>query len=207
MNAPLLLLYIASIFMLIITPGPVVAVVVETAARHGRKQAIYTSLGSNMASLCLIAVAALAIAGTLTINATLFTLISLAGCFYLAAIALHALWAGRLTMLDEVPAARCTDRGFLRGFMVGIANPKDIIFFMAFFPQFINVTRAFGSSMAVLSAVWVTMDLLILTTYVFLVRGAFMRRYRPAIGVASSTFLLIIAAVGFAYTLFAWVRL
>ncbi|MGL6018822.1 MAG: LysE family translocator, partial [Gibbsiella quercinecans] len=111
------------------------------------------------------------------------------------------------TMLDEAPASRRTDRGFLRGFMVGIANPKDIIFFMAFFPQFINVTRAFGSSMAVLSAVWVTIDLLILTAYVFLVRGAFMRRYRPAIGVASSVFLLIIAAVGFAYMLAAWIKL
>ncbi len=62
MNFTVLAAYIIAIVVLIGTPGPIVALVINAASRHGFKYALITVLGSNLASLVLLACAALVIA-------------------------------------------------------------------------------------------------------------------------------------------------
>lgn len=62
MNFTVLAAYIIAIVVLIGTPGPIVALVINVASRHGFKYALITVLGSNLASLVLLACAALVIA-------------------------------------------------------------------------------------------------------------------------------------------------
>ena len=62
MNIAVLLAYILAVVVLIGTPGPIVALVMNAASRHGFKYALITVLGSNLASLVLLACAALVIA-------------------------------------------------------------------------------------------------------------------------------------------------
>lgn len=54
--------------------------------------------------------------------------------------------------------------------MTGLSNPKDILFFVSFFPQFIAVTRDFTTSILTLCLVWVIFDFAILTLYILTVK-------------------------------------
>ncbi|RMP53568.1 Efflux protein, LysE family [Pseudomonas savastanoi pv. retacarpa] len=91
MDISLLLIYMFSVFMLIITPGPVVALVVNTSLACGPKRAMLTALGTNWASLVLVLVAALILTGTLSVSVSMLNWISLVGCFFIAYLSMQAL--------------------------------------------------------------------------------------------------------------------
>ncbi len=103
---------------------------------------------------------------------------------------------------DAQPVAPPQKRSaILTGFLVGIANPKDIIFFVAFFPQFIAVTPSIGASLTLLTALWVLADFAILLAYITLLSGTALQRARRAISVLSALLLLGVAVVGAGYAL------
>ncbi|CAM3098811.1 lysine transporter LysE [Pseudomonas floridensis] len=203
MDISLLLIYMFSVFMLIITPGPVVALIVNTSMVSGPRRAMLTALGTNWASLVLVLVAALILTGTLSISASMLNWISLVGCFFIAYLSLAALkHALRGTPEPEGVPLQTGKRhsGLVTGFLVGISNPKDIIFFVSFFPQFIHVTGSFKGSIAVLSALWIIIDLSILFAYIFLMRQKLAMRYKRKIELLSSITLLLIATGGIVYS-------
>ena len=207
MSFTVLLAYIIAIVLLIGTPGPIVALVINAASRHDFKYALITVLGTNLASLVLLASAALIISGVIALDAHNLQWISLVGCGFIGWMALSSLRAD-LTQQDEakqapqVPVKHRT--AFLNGFAMGIANPKDIIFFIAFFPQFITVTADFKLSLVVLTLVWIVADFVVLLSYALLVRGNLFQRHKRKISLLSSAFLLLIALSGTLYTLLSW---
>lgn len=83
MNLPLLGAYTLAVFMLILTPGPVVALVTGTAARHGSRKAFLTVIGTNSASLVLIAFAAMVLAGIVSLSPLHLSLLGLAGSVFI----------------------------------------------------------------------------------------------------------------------------
>ena len=85
--------------------------------------------------------------------------------------------------------------------MVGIGNPKDIIFFVSFFPQFIQVGRTFEHSALLLTLVWVLIDLAVLGAYILVARQGFSLKYKRLVTGVSSLVLLAVAVVGLAYSL------
>lgn len=208
MNFTVLLAYIIAIVLLIGTPGPIVALVINAASRHGFKYALITVLGSNLASLVLLAAASLIISGAIGLDARSLQWISLIGCGFIGWMALTGLRA-ELTHRGDQPCQAAPlivkgHSGFLNGFFLGVANPKDIIFFVAFFPQFIGVTTDLKLSLGVLTLVWMVADFVILLSYAVLMRGGFFQRRKRKISLLSSGFLLLIAIVGVAYTLLGW---
>ena len=79
----ILLGYIASVFLLIATPGPVVILVIRNASLYGFKSALFTSIGTNFASLILISISIAIIAGALNISESLLHIISIFGCLFI----------------------------------------------------------------------------------------------------------------------------
>ncbi|MHB0777582.1 LysE family translocator [Halomonas sp. WWR20] len=212
MESSILAAYIISVFLLVATPGPVVALVINTSLNRGVKQAFLTVLGTNGASLILIATAVCVITGVMTINQDLISWLSLLGCLFIAYIATDSLRDVAQSSKEKVDQGRTREvsernfsaRCFTKGFAVGISNPKDIIFFVAFFPQFISITNSFSSSVTVLTILWVTIDLSILSLYIFFMQHRLVRNYQQAIAFLSSIALLAIAAIGFIYTISEW---
>ena len=207
MNFAVLSAYVLSIVVLIGTPGPIVALVINAASRHGFKYALITVLGANLASMVLLSTAALIITGAIALDEQILQWISLLGCGFIAWMALSGLRA-QLTKQDEVQSERLVPAksrsGFFNGFFLGVSNPKDIIFFVAFFPQFISVTADIKLSLVVLTLVWMVADFVILLSYALLMRGNFFQRQQRTISLLSSAFLLLIAILGAAYTLLDW---
>lgn len=207
MSFSLLLAYILAVVVLIGTPGPIVALVINAATRHGFKYALITVLGANVASLVLLASASLIIAGVIALDQHTLKWVSLIGCGFIAWMALNGLHT-ELTQQGEVKPEQVTSvrqhSGFLNGFFLGVSNPKDIIFFVAFFPQFVAVTPHLKLSLGILTLVWMLADFFILLGYALLMRGSFFQQQQRKISLLSSAFLLLIAILAAVYALFGW---
>lgn len=202
MNTALLLTYALTVTLLIATPGPVVALVINTAASAGRRQALMTAIGTNGASLVLIALAAGLIFTSAAIAPHLLTALSLVGCLFIGYLAIAGLRQTLAQKTDAVVTA--STRGSLwKGFAIGLSNPKDILFFVAFFPQFIQVTTDTSHSLLLLSLLWAVMDLAILSLYILLTSKLATPQHQRLISLTSGIVLLLIAAAGLLYNLHA----
>ncbi|WP_225935998.1 LysE family transporter [Burkholderia contaminans] len=91
--------------------------------------------------------------------------------------------------------------GVVRGFLVGIANPKDLLFFVAFFPQFVGITPDSRVSLAILAALWIAVDFTILTGYMAAINHPLIHRKQRWITASSAGALLVIALAGLGSTI------
>ncbi|MBA1200997.1 LysE family translocator [Pseudomonas capeferrum] len=201
MNTALIASYALTVLLLIATPGPVVALIVNTAAASGSRKALFTALGTNWASLVLIAAAAWIIMTSAAIDKAWLNSMSLLGCLFIGYIATGTLREALQAPAVQAPveADRPARGGLWQGFMVGISNPKDIIFFISFFPQFIQITESFEKSMMVLSLLWIAIDFAVLSLYIFAIGKIASQRSNRLITLGSGVSLLLIAGVGLAY--------
>ncbi|SDR57278.1 Threonine/homoserine/homoserine lactone efflux protein [Burkholderia orbicola] len=210
LHYPLLFAYLAAIVLLIATPGPVVMLVTGTVARRGFRQGVLTAVGANAASLVLIAGAMLMVFGVVMVSARLLVGLHVAGCLFIAVLAIRTLvgeWrAGRGRSGDGTAAGEPASRprglpGVVRGFLVGIANPKDLLFFVAFFPQFVGITPDSRVSLAILAALWIAVDFTIMTGYMAAINHPAIHRKQRWIVASSALALLAIALAGLGGTI------
>lgn len=210
LHYPLLFAYLAAIVLLIATPGPVVMLITGTVARRGFRQGVLTAVGANAASLVLIAGAMLMVFGVVMVSARLLVGLHVAGCLFIAVLAIRTLlgeWrAGRGRRGDGTAAGEPASRprglpGVVRGFLVGIANPKDLLFFVAFFPQFIGITPDSRVSLAILAALWIAVDFTIMTGYMAAINHPAIHRKQRWISASSALALLAIALAGLGSTI------
>lgn len=157
-------LYAISVIIMIATPGPVMILVASAGLKRGYRQSLLTIVGTNLASLVLITASILILKGMFSVNETLFLIIKVLGCLYIAYLGYGILkevlsqQEHQLnTMLSPV------DGGLSKGFLVGISNPKDIIFFSLFFPQFIHIHADINTSLVILVVTWIILDFLTLS--------------------------------------------
>ena len=164
MNISEYILYCLAVVVMIATPGPVMLLVVSAGLKGGYAAALRTIFGTNFASLVLIALSILSLKGLLVINAHWLDAIKLLGCLYIGYLGLQIF---REVFFEQAEASQeklsPVRGGFQQGFLVGISNPKDIIFFAAFFPQFIGITPTLDLSLIMLTLSWIVLDFLTLS--------------------------------------------
>ena len=136
-----------------LTPGPAVIMALSNSISHGPWRAMIGSLG-NAIGLLLIASATSAGLGALLIaSATAFLVLKVAGASYLIYLGIKQ-WRSRNRAFDNVQANSSENLSgwklFTKGFSVAITNPKAILFFAAFLPQFIQGGDSSLSYLAVL---------------------------------------------------------
>ena len=198
MNMPLLAAYVLSILTLLLTPGPVIALVTRAAARDGYASAVRTMIGTNLASLTLIACAALMLTGVVALNPHWLAWLGIAGALYIGWVALGSLLPrGQQQASPEKEMA--AHSGLVAGYLTGVANPKDILFFVSFFPQFIAVTPEIGASLTLLTLVWILLDLTVLSLYIFAVTRWLSGRWMARMETFSALFLLAVALFSLVY--------
>ncbi|MEB5477111.1 LysE family translocator [Acinetobacter pollinis] len=164
MNWLELLSYIITVVVMIAVPGPVMLLVASAGLKGGYVQALKTIFGTNTASLVLIVTSICILKGIFTLNMQFFILFKLLGCLYIAYLGYKTLKdAKEIGNKEKINQIFPQAGGFKKGFLVGISNPKDIIFFSAFFPQFVNVTSDINMSLMVLIVLWIILDFLTLS--------------------------------------------
>ncbi len=157
MNLTEYLFYAVTVIVMIATPGPVMLLVASAGLKGGYKKALETIIGTNLASLVLIFLSILILKGVFKLDSTGFNLVKILGCLYIAYIGIQILREA-FDHNQTLATVSATAGGFKQGFLVAISNPKDIIFFASFFPQFIHVLPDLDQSLGLLTATWVVLD-------------------------------------------------
>ena len=163
-------LFCVAVLLLNLTPGPDTAFIVGQSVAHGRRAGLMSVLGISAGCLGHTMALALGLSAILAASAGAFTAIKIGGAIYLVFLGSRMI-VGTLRRrdvdpsIDAVPSrlARPSHRRtFTQGFVTNILNPKVVLFFLSFFPQFVATTSpskpvaflVLGLSMTVISTVY-----------------------------------------------------
>jgi threonine/homoserine/homoserine lactone efflux protein len=133
------LLFLGAVMILLITPGPNMAFVLTSGAAYGWRGGFAAAIGIGVVDLIFTLICAFGLAGLLSAYPAAFDAIRWAGAAYLLYLAVICIRsAGREKASGIVQAEPSRWAIFVRGLASNIANPKAILFFLVFIPQFID---------------------------------------------------------------------
>jgi homoserine/homoserine lactone efflux protein len=151
MNWHLFAGFLTLTILLLLAPGPIVTLVVSTAATRGIRAGLVTVAGTSTGNAVLLAAIALGLGWVLSHALYLFEALRWAGAAYLVWLGVQA-WRRARQPHAPTPAAQVH---FRRGVLVALSNPKTLAFFTAFLPQFLDPALPAGRQLAVMCAVTV----------------------------------------------------
>jgi threonine/homoserine/homoserine lactone efflux protein len=193
------LLYLGAVVLISCTPGPNVLYVTTRSIRFGIGTALIGTAGCLLALVIMLVGSAAGLSAVLVTAPAAFTVLKYLGAAYLIFLGVM-MW--RMPDEPEESPVAAAPRGtsnvaiFRGGFLVGISNPKLLIFAAAFFPQFIAPSAPWGPQFAVLVATFIAVELSFYVVYAVtarrltdhLLRGVWRRRVNRAGGVIFMTF-------------------
>jgi homoserine/homoserine lactone efflux protein len=135
MNIELFTAFVLITVVLIVTPGPIVTLVVATGATQGIRAALTTVAGTTLGNAMLLSAIAFGLNWVLTNAIVLFEMLRWGGAAYLIWLGIQAWRQAGTSGKALAPGGRVH---FLRGVFVALSNPKTIVFFTAFLPPFID---------------------------------------------------------------------
>lgn len=162
MIAPeVLLAFVAVSVGIILLPGPNVLFIVATTLAQGRRIGLLALFGTSSAMLIQLTLAGLGTSALAHVLAESFLWIKIIGALYLLYLGLSSLLAARNTAPTNAPSAPTPGQPFWRGFLVSLSNPKTILFFGAFLPQFVDPAAAAAPQLLSLSAIFFILAVLL----------------------------------------------
>jgi threonine/homoserine/homoserine lactone efflux protein len=160
-EASMLGLFVAAAVVLLITPGPAVLYIVTRSVEQGRLAGLVSALGVHVGTLVHVAAAALGVSALLVSSALAFDVVKYLGAMYLVYIGVRKLGGWDQPAGGRALAPRSLRRLFGQGVVVNVLNPKTALFFLAFLPQFVDVSRgAVGVQILVLGMIFVVLGVL-----------------------------------------------
>ncbi|WP_338558830.1 LysE family transporter [Erwinia sp. E_sp_B04_7] len=169
MTLTLWLAYTGIIATLIAIPGPSALINMTHGLRYGRRCALATVLGGVLSAMTLMTASALGLGAILAASTTAFTVLKVVGAAYLIWLGISA-WRDPGHVENAVATEQPEERPdslklFRKGYMVGISNPKDLLFFAALFPNFIDASQPHAAQFATLAVTWAVIDFSLMFAY------------------------------------------
>lgn len=159
-------IYLATVLVLMSTPGPSQLLMLSNSATHGFKRSIATAAGDLTANLLQMLAAGLGLAAALRASGEALLIVKWLGVAYLIWLGIRMILKSRAPVTGPPKSARASLRAlWLQGFITSASNPKAIVFFAALFPQFISVDKPFWIQFAILSGSYIVLDGLFLLAY------------------------------------------
>lgn len=161
MNIETWVLYLFAIMLIGISPGPIAMLSMSHGIHFGKTRSIATGLGSVSAALILMMASAAGLGALISASEYGFSILKWCGAAYLIFLGSKLLLTKSQTQGLEVPQGKGTGTPkqlFKEAFLVGISNPKDLLFFAALFPQFIDISAPQAPQLAILALTWALVD-------------------------------------------------
>lgn len=189
--------YLAGLALIILLPGPNSLYVVSVAARLGPRTGYRAAAGVLCGDTVLMTLSAGGVASLLQASPVAFTVVKFAGAGYLSWLAAGmlrgawALWRGRTEREPQMKPAKQekVERPFRRALVVSLFNPKAILFFVAFFVQFVDPGYAHPALSFLALGAWAQLfSFTYLTVLIFsgtYLAAAFRRRRRLTAGLSA----------------------
>jgi len=191
-------LYLGAVVLIACTPGPNVLYVTTRSIRFGFGGAMTGMAGCLLALAVMLAGSIAGVSAFMLAVPTAFEVLKYAGAAYLIFLGIQ-MWRAPVDFepLAASPRGTASRVALLRGgFLVGISNPKLLIFAAAFFPQFIAPSAPWAPQFALLAATFLAVESFFYVTYALsgrrlatqLMRGAWLRRFNRVGGVIFAGF-------------------
>jgi len=150
--------FVAASAVLLIIPGPTILTVISYSMAHGRRANVPLVAAVALGDSTALVVSLLGLGALLATSAFWFTVVKWAGGLYLLYLGVKLLRAGVSSAELTTPAApKSRWRLFANTYLVTALNPKGIVFFVAFLPQFINPSASVTRQLWVLAVTFVVM--------------------------------------------------
>jgi threonine/homoserine/homoserine lactone efflux protein len=144
------LAFVAACIALALLPGPIVTLVIANGLRHGTRAAFINIAGAQAGLAIVIGIVAIGLTSLMATMGYWFDWVRFAGAAYLVWLGIKLIrFPVEGVGTDEPPPP---PRGgfFLQGFLVLLSNPKVLVFFGAFIPQFMDMSKDHLSQVALL---------------------------------------------------------
>ena len=167
MSIEIWLAFVAASAVLLAIPGPTVLLVISYALGHGRRAAAATVTGIALGDFTAMTASMLGLGALLATSAELFAVLKWVGAAYLIYLGIK-LWRAPVATVDASDDAVARERPlriFLHAYAVTALNPKSIIFFVAFLPQFLNRAEPVALQMVVFEATFLVLAAINATAY------------------------------------------
>lgn len=166
MSIELWLAFVAASAVLLIIPGPTILTVISYSIAHGRRANVPLVAAVALGDSTALVVSLLGLGALLATSAFWFTVVKVLGGLYLMFLGIKLLRAGvSSTALVAQAAPTSRWRLFIHTYLVTALNPKGIVFFVAFLPQFIRPNAAVSPQLWVLALTFVVMATLNASLY------------------------------------------
>jgi threonine/homoserine/homoserine lactone efflux protein len=163
--------FVGVVGLIVVVPGPDMALVLRNGIGKGRRAAVETALGINAGLLVWALAAALGVAALVRASEPSFTALRIAGGVYLVWLGLRALlaaWRGGAEH-QQPAAARWHLSPFAQGLLSNLLNPKIALVFTTLIPQFVDPARPAVPQTLLLAAIFLCMGLAWLVSYALVV--------------------------------------
>ncbi len=161
MPLDLYLAFVAATAVLILIPGPAVALIVANALAHGSRGALVSVAGLITAVVGQLVLVGFGMASAMALLSEWFEWLRWLGVAYLVYLGIRQ-WRAAPVALGDVAAPRVSRaRLYWTGVVVNATNPKTLFFYTAFFPQFLDPARALGPQIALLCVTFLVVQTLL----------------------------------------------
>jgi threonine/homoserine/homoserine lactone efflux protein len=201
MNLDLYLAFLLATTVLILIPGPNVTLLVANSLAHGPRRALITLAGTSSAIALQLVVVALGMSSLIQVLAQWFEWLRWAGVAYLIYLGIQHWRAAPLALHDLESVTARSATLFWQGVLVSATNPKTLLFYAAFFPQFIDPARPPGPQLALLCTTFLVVATVLDGAYAILagqLRPWLRTRQRARLRNRLTGTFLIAAALGLA---------
>jgi threonine/homoserine/homoserine lactone efflux protein len=167
----LYLAYLVATVVIIVVPGPTVTLIIANSLSHGTRAGLLNVAGTQVGIALMIALVGAGLASLIAALGWWFGVVRLLGAAYLVWLGIKLIRSsGALGAPLKAPAPRMGF--FLQGFLVAISNPKTLVFFGAFIPQFIDPSGNYARQVLIMGATAVAVACVSDGLYAILIGGA-----------------------------------
>ncbi len=133
--------FVAAVMLLNLTPGPDTAFIVGQSVAHGRRHGLMSVLGISAGCVVHATALALGLSALLAASSGAFLVVRVVGAIYLAVLGVRmivATFGKRPPPTAAAPIAASPRRAVVLGLATNVSNPKVVLFFLSFLPQFVD---------------------------------------------------------------------
>jgi len=157
----LYLAFVAAVTVLMLIPGPNVALIVANSVAHGPRYGLLTVAGTSTAMVLQLALVVLGMTSLLGALGSWFEVLRWIGVGYLVFLGIKEWRAPAIDLTRTMPERKSPRAMLTRALLVSMSNPKTLLFYGAFFPQFVSAEHAFLPQVVLLSMTFVVIAVLV----------------------------------------------
>jgi homoserine/homoserine lactone efflux protein len=157
----LFLTFAAAVTLLMLIPGPNVALIIANSVAYGSRFGLLTVAGTSTAMVVQLGLTALGMTEILGTLGLWFAWLRWVGVFYLLYLGITQWRAPAVDLTTTRPEPKSARAIFMRALLVSLTNPKTLLFYGAFFPQFVDTGRPVGLQIAILSVTFLALAVVV----------------------------------------------